>query len=164
LRALERDLPLDHPLRHLTEAGDGSLADIRMQLANFKTFSGSKETIKLAWHSYWMILKHVSEAAAEGPGIQTLYGNDVTGTRRTEEDAPPLEERSVQSTPHKERQRRNSLPFIMLPDTARVCGTVAPWGPAGGSRREYMIPSDLKLRHIVKEEDNEEEEGEEEEE
>lgn len=155
LRSLERDLPSDHPLRTLTEAGDGSLADIRMQLDNFQTFSSSAETTKMAWHSYWMILKHVNEAAAEGPGIQTLYGNDIPGTRRTTEDAPPLQGRSIKSTPHKQRRRRNGLPFIMLPDTARTCGSVASWGPAGGKRRQYIIPSNLRLRNGVGGEDDE---------
>jgi hypothetical protein len=145
LRALERDLPIDHPLRTGTEAGDGSLSDIKMQLQNMQKFSANEDTTKMAWHSYWMLLKHVGEAASEGPGVQTIYGNDIPGTRRIEEDTPQLELRSVKETPHKERKRRNALPFIMFPDVNRVCGHVAKWGPAGGRRRDYIIPDRLRL-------------------
>jgi|TARA_B110000208_G_scaffold138573_1_gene167275 hypothetical protein len=149
LRALERDLPENHPLRTGTEAGDGSLVDIKMQLDNMKKFAASEETTKMAWHSYWMLLKHVGEAASEGPGVQTIYGNDVPGTRRLNEDAPELVPRSIKDTPHKERRRRNALPFIMFPDPERVCGTTAPWGPSGGGRRgDYIIPLKVRLVNL----------------
>jgi hypothetical protein len=94
-----------------------------------------------------MLLKFVHRASGEGPGVQTMYGNDVPGTRRTQESSPALELRSTRETPSKERKRRNALPFILLPDAARVCGTVAPWGPSGGVRREsdYVIPENVVL-------------------
>ena len=146
LRALERDLPSNHSLRVLDEAGDGSLPDLRMQLDNLKRFAADSDMTQLGWHTFWILLKNTGDAASEGPGVQTLYGNDLPGTRRAETDACPLEPRNTKNTPPGQRRRRNGLPFIMIPDAARVSASVSSWGPSGGQRKEdYLFPARFKI-------------------
>ena len=115
-----------------------------MQLDNFYRFASNPDTVPLAWHAYWLLVKKADEAAAEGPGIQTLYGNDLPGALQDRKDAPPLAPRNTKATPHKQRRRRNGLPFILMPDVKRISGTTAPWGPSGAERKEdYIFPTSL---------------------
>lgn len=51
-----------------------------MQLQNMQKFSANEDTTKMAWHSYWMLLKHVGEAASEGPGVLKIL-TFVVGVR-----------------------------------------------------------------------------------
>ncbi len=149
LRSLERDLPADHALRICKEAGDGSLPDIVARLENFRKFasSGDKNMTKMAWHSFWVMLRHVNEAAAEGPGVHTIYGNDEPGTLRDTGPRPAVGKRWGKGTAPRDRTRRGGLPFVFLADPARVCGTTSSWGPSGGARRDedYEVPARLEV-------------------
>ena len=153
LRSLERDLPANDPLRTCKEAGDGSLPDIVARLENFRKFmlSGDKGTTKMAWHSYWVMLRHVNEAAAAGPGVHTIYGNDVPGTLRGAGPRPAAGKRWGKGTAPQDRTRRGGLPFVFLADPARLCGTTSSWGPSGGARRDddYLVPARLKVNDTL---------------
>ena len=127
LKALERDLPDEHPLRQFGESGDESLPDIWVRLNHLTQLLAVPESSNLAWQSFWLLNRSVWDAAQALPRVSSLHSRGAAAgvsAPSAEAESPVVSRATGPSIAPASRPRKNALPYIHLPDPRRVCTTL----------------------------------------